>query len=159
MRPMPREPPVTRAVRPLREKRSFMDGFPSCLRSRLACARRRANHMHDRTARRAYDGGKGRRDPMELATDSRPAGASTVPAVPVRHFRQVLLWPLRLMPVEGQPGPPWHLLRDMPGSPWQEVVDEYTGQAGGFHERHYNEFVAFLPYVQRFLYGEGRARR
>jgi hypothetical protein len=38
------------------------------------------------------------------------------------------------------------------------VVDEYTGDAEGFHERHYNEFVTFLPHVQRFLYGEGRQR-
>ena len=36
-------------------------------------------------------------------------------------------------------------------------VDEYTGDREDFHERHYNEFVSFLPYVQRFLYGEGRA--
>ncbi|HJW12781.1 MAG TPA: hypothetical protein VJ598_13380, partial [Albitalea sp.] len=34
-----------------------------------------------------------------------------------------------------------------------------TGERDRFHERHYNEFVTFLPYVQRFLYGEGRARR
>ena len=44
-------------------------------------------------------------------------------------------------------------------SPWREVVDEYTGGSDAFHERHYNEFVSFLPYVQQFLYGEGRARR
>ena len=44
-------------------------------------------------------------------------------------------------------------------SPWREEVDEYTGDSERFHERHYNEFVSFLPYVQRFLYGEGRARR
>jgi hypothetical protein len=44
-------------------------------------------------------------------------------------------------------------------SPWREHVDEYNGGAGGFQERHYNEFVSFLPYVQRFLYGEGRAQR
>ena len=31
--------------------------------------------------------------------------------------------------------------------------------ADDFHERHYNEFVTFLPYVQRFLYGDGRAQR
>ncbi len=37
------------------------------------------------------------------------------------------------------------------------MVDEYTGESEGFHERHYNEFVTFLPYVQRFLYGEGRS--
>lgn len=93
-----------------------------------------------------------------------PDRAST--AVMVRHLRQVLLWPLRLMPLRGAGGPqsmhprPWQLLRAMGGhSPWHEVVDEYTGDSGSFHERHYNEFVSFLPYVQRFLYGEGRSRR
>lgn len=84
----------------------------------------------------------------------------------VRHLRQVLLWPLRLMPVHGPQGEqegharPWQMLRDLgDASPWREVVDEYTGERDRFHERHYNEFVTFLPYVQRFLYGEGRARR
>ena len=82
----------------------------------------------------------------------------------VRHLRQVLLWPLRLLPVERHGGPqhqrPWQLLREMgDASPWREVIDEYTGEHERFHERHYNEFVAFLPYVQRFLYGEGRASR
>lgn len=80
----------------------------------------------------------------------------------VRKFRQVLLWPLRLMPVrgsEGQHAKPWQLLADMSdASPWREVVDEYSGGSGRFHERHYNEFVSFLPYVQRFLYGEGRQK-
>lgn len=95
---------------------------------------------------------------MELATESRPTAAAVQPAA-VRHLRQVLLWPLRLMPTAGK-GTPWDVLRAMePDSPWREVVDEYTGAAEGFHERHYNEFVAFLPYVQRFLYGEGRAHR
>lgn len=83
-------------------------------------------------------------------------------AVCVRHFRQILLWPLRLMPVRGSEGryaKPWQLLADMgEASPWQEVVDEYTGDRGRFQERHYNEFVTFLPYVQRFLYGEGRSQ-
>jgi hypothetical protein len=81
----------------------------------------------------------------------------------VRHLRQVLLWPLRLLPVAAASGTnrrPWELLGDMgAASPWREVVDEYTGTPENFHERHYNEFVTFLPYVQRFLYGEGRARR
>ena len=92
------------------------------------------------------------------------ADANTLPtgAPPrVRQFRQVLLWPLRLMPVRGSEGrhaKPWELLAAMgERSPWREVVDEYNGGAGGFHERHYNEFVTFLPYVQRFLYGEGHA--
>ncbi|CAN5338578.1 hypothetical protein BH11PSE9_BH11PSE9_08570 [soil metagenome] len=55
---------------------------------------------------------------------------------------------------------PWQVLRDLgEQSPWAEVLDEYTGDSAKFHERHYNEFVTFLPYVQRFLYGEGRMRR
>jgi hypothetical protein len=90
------------------------------------------------------------------------AAGETAQAGPglVQQFRQVLLWPLRLMPVEGSRKPPWEILRDMgEASPWREVVDEYSGAAGTFHERHYHEFVAFLPFVQRFLYGEGRARR
>lgn len=87
---------------------------------------------------------------------------STEPASPpsVRHLRQALLWPLRLMPVAGSRKAAWEVLRDMSGSsPWREVVDEYTGDRQDFHERHYHEFTAFLPYVQRFLYGEGRSRR
>jgi hypothetical protein len=81
----------------------------------------------------------------------------------VRQMHQVLLWPLRLMPVraakpDAPREPPWQLLRDLgDASPWREVVDEYTGDSQAFHERHYNEFVTFLPYVQRFLYGEGRS--
>ena len=90
-----------------------------------------------------------------------PAAAGSVP---VRHFRQVLLWPLRLLPVaageSSRGAPPWQVLRDAgEASPWREVIDEYAGERASFHERHYNEFVTFLPYVQRFLYGEGRARR
>jgi hypothetical protein len=80
----------------------------------------------------------------------------------VRQFRQILLWPLRLMPVRGseaQHAKPWQILSDMgDATPWREVVDEYTGEANNFHERHYNEFVTFLPYVQRFLYGEGHGK-
>jgi hypothetical protein len=81
----------------------------------------------------------------------------------VRHLRQALLWPLRLMlsPEARASGrSPWQLLSDLgDASPWHEVVDEFTGASGSFQERHYNEFVTFLPYVQRFLYGEGRAQR
>jgi hypothetical protein len=55
----------------------------------------------------------------------------------------------------GTTAQPWELLTP----PWREEVDEYTGCAEGFHERHYNEFVTFLPYVQRFLYGDGRPQR
>ena len=80
----------------------------------------------------------------------------------VEHIRQTLLWPLRLMPLHGADAQrqPWQVLQNMgAGSPWREEVDEYTGSPEEFGERHYNEFVTFLPYVQRFLYGEGRAGR
>jgi hypothetical protein len=81
----------------------------------------------------------------------------------VRQVHQVLLWPLRVLHTQPKGSsarvPPWQRLRDLgAASPWQEVVDEYTGDSAAFHERHYSEFVTFLPYVQRFLYGEGRAR-
>ncbi len=100
--------------------------------------------------------------PAPTAAEPGRAAASAAPTV--RHLRQALLWPLRLMPVRAEGGAihrkPWQLLRDLgEASPWRELVDEYTGDAESFHERHYNEFVTFLPYVQRFLYGEGRARR
>ena len=100
--------------------------------------------------------------PVHEADDT--AGAASGGPGIVRHLRQVLLWPLRLMPAVLPDGSahrkPWQLLRELgTASPWRELQDEYTGDAERFHERHYNEFVAFLPYVQRFLYGEGRARR
>jgi hypothetical protein len=86
---------------------------------------------------------------------------TTAKGLTVRHLRQALLWPVRLMPLppdHPKRHRPWQLLRDMgEASPWREVIDEYTGDRDDFHERHYNEFVSFLPYVQRFLYGEGRA--
>lgn len=101
---------------------------------------------------------------LQAAHAEAPAGTS--PAV-VRHLRQVLLWPLRLISTAADDSEarraPWRVLREMEqqggASPWREQHDEFTGDASHFHERHYNEFVAFLPYVQRFLYGEGRAGR
>ncbi len=68
----------------------------------------------------------------------------------VRHFRQILLWPLRLMTIRAgsQIQRHWELLgQSGEDNLWQEVVDEVTGDPGQFQERHYNEFVTFLPYV------------
>ncbi|ATE61999.1 magnesium transporter CorA family protein [Thauera sinica] len=80
----------------------------------------------------------------------------------VKHFRLALLWPLRLLPVPGAAGPqqrPWQVLRDMGGaSPWHEVEHDIEREGSTFEERHYSEFVTFLPYVQQFLYGEGRSQ-
>lgn len=75
----------------------------------------------------------------------------------VRHFRQILLWPLQIMSTRER-GPQvskyWEVLEAMgEESPWREVDDEF-GDPADFQERHYKEFITFLPYVQRFLYGE-----
>ena len=79
------------------------------------------------------------------------------PDLVVRHFRQILLWPLQLMPVKAgaQIQRHWEYLDQAGDNPWREVADEFTGDPSEFKERHYAEFVTFLPYVQRFLYGEG----
>ena len=77
----------------------------------------------------------------------------------VAQFRQILLWPLELMPLRAdrQIQKHWDLLeRATPTTVWREVEDEFTPEAALFQERHYSEFVTFLPYVQRFLYGENR---
>ncbi|MDM0113060.1 hypothetical protein QTI66_12955 [Variovorax sp. J22R133] len=96
---------------------------------------------------------------LEALQDKTGAGSKT-PVV--RHFRQALLWPLRLMRDHESGGgdrPAWKVLKELGDStPWREVIDEYTGKSDDFHERHYNEFASFLPYVQQFLYGEGRSR-
>ncbi|XHS78973.1 hypothetical protein ACFJGW_03095 [Burkholderiaceae bacterium UC74_6] len=76
-------------------------------------------------------------------------------AARVSRMHHILLWPLRLLPQPGEIAvrKPWNRLRAAPG-PWRVQADEYTGAPDQFHERHYQEFVSFLPYVQRFLYGE-----
>jgi hypothetical protein len=73
----------------------------------------------------------------------------------VRHFRQIVVWPLQLMPL--RPGQQvqrhWEALESIHGdNRWKELVERFADPAE-FHERHYKEFVTFLPYVQRFLYG------
>ncbi len=98
----------------------------------------------------------------EPSASASPGGGTVPPTV--RHLRQVLLWPLRLISTAADDSEerraPWRALRALgDATPWREQHDEFTGNADHFHERHYTEFVAFLPYVQRFLYGEGRSGR
>jgi hypothetical protein len=74
----------------------------------------------------------------------------------VEAFRQILVWPLQLMPMAPGSPQPWESL--VAGdAPWVELQDEFPDDPSLYQERHYREFVAFLPHVQRFLYGE-RAR-
>ena len=77
----------------------------------------------------------------------------------VRHFRQILLWPVQLMPIhkDAPIQKHWELLQTLElHNPWKQLEDEFTGDFHLFQERHYSEFVTFLPYVQRFLYGAGK---
>lgn len=89
-----------------------------------------------------------------MESDS-PADA---PGKQVRNLRQILLWPLQLM-AQGERRAAsnvvtW-LTHAAADNPWREVQDELGDDADAFQERHYGEFVTFLPSVQRFLYGEG----
>ena len=75
----------------------------------------------------------------------------------VRHFREVLLWPVQLMPLAegGKAQHHWELLEQAgEGNPWRRLKDRFHAVELDFEERHYKEFVTFLPYVQRFIYGE-----
>lgn len=87
----------------------------------------------------------------------------TQPEHVVHELRHILLWPLQIEPgytnvdaakiratLVGTPETP---------SSWALLADEFTANPEDFQERHYKEFVTFLPYVQRFLYGEGRSAR
>ncbi len=75
----------------------------------------------------------------------------------VRHFRQILLWPVHLMPsaCDQHVARRWDDLR-RDNTAWYPVTDEYPSDPTQFQIRHYNEFITFLPAVQRFLYGEAR---
>ena len=85
-------------------------------------------------------------------------GASAAQGMQVRQFRQILLWPLQLMPVDERRAitlAVQRLAQRDADNPWVERLNAFDGDAAQFQERHYHEFVTFLPSVQRFLYGEG----
>jgi hypothetical protein len=81
---------------------------------------------------------------------------STAPARVARHFRQIVLWPIEIgaavsgMRREGVDA----LFERLGGDAWALVDDEFGISGDAFQERHYREFVSFLPHVQRFLYGD-----
>ena len=78
----------------------------------------------------------------------------------VRHFRQIVLWPLQLQPIRSgaQIQEPWDVFKQAGSdNPWSEPRDQFSCDPAQFQERHYSEFVTFLPYVRSFLYGEGKA--
>jgi hypothetical protein len=74
----------------------------------------------------------------------------------IRHFRQIVLWPLQLMPLKSgvQVQRHWESLEGLGhDNRWREVRDEFDVDPHEFRERHYKEFITFLPYVQRFMHG------
>ena len=60
----------------------------------------------------------------------------------VRHFRQIMVWPVQVLPPNGGDaiGRPWEVLEHTEGHPWREVDDEFTGDPRDFQARHYHEF-------------------
>ncbi len=96
---------------------------------------------------------------MAAMVETAPTTREREPAVGklVTQFREILLWPLQLMPLkEGlQIHHHWELLTASGDGRWEELLDEFVVDPAQFQERHYREFVTFLPHVQRFLYGEG----
>lgn len=77
----------------------------------------------------------------------------------VRLFHASLVWPLQIepRPSDGPKAHHWEILDGLQEAHgWRRIDDEFTDDPGQFCERHYREFVSFLPYVQRFLYGETR---
>lgn len=95
-----------------------------------------------------------------MVSDVIDASQAAEPAPLVRVFHQTLLWPLQMLPVAGESRITrhWELLGKDAGCVWTEVADRFSTASGAFRERHYREFVTFLPYVQRLLYGEGPTR-
>lgn len=78
----------------------------------------------------------------------------------VREFRQILVWPLQLLPAGNANGgrvPRDELHQRLCAGGWHAAVSAFAGDPQRFSERHYKEFVSFLPHAQRFLYGESRA--
>ncbi|KAI94943.1 hypothetical protein T281_08185 [Rhodomicrobium udaipurense JA643] len=70
------------------------------------------------------------------------------------HFREIVLWPLQIITSGEKSGfGGCGALFDLEceGTPWRSA-----GPFGGdhFEERHYREFISFLPHAQRFLYGD-----
>lgn len=76
----------------------------------------------------------------------------------VRDFHQIVLWPLQLISSDSKAASRgFHtILEEMSDTPWTPQGDKFGNVEEHFSERHYREFISFLPHVQRFLYGDSR---
>ncbi len=91
-----------------------------------------------------------------------PTQARSASGPVAAHFRNILVWPVHLVGTGSASNTHDYagLFSKLgPGNPWREVEDEFTGDPKDFQERHYHEFVTFLPPAQRFLYGQGIGKR
>lgn len=94
---------------------------------------------------------------MDQDSRDKTAGTAAKTGPLVEHFRQILFWPVQLVEAPGAMKSHDHaevFAALGPNNPWRVVTDEFTGNPHEFQERHYSEFVTFLPPVQRFLYGQ-----
>ena len=76
----------------------------------------------------------------------------------VNHFREFVLWPLHVVPLRaGKGAEDCGVLFEcaIGKGPWRRL-DIFAADSE-FHERHYREFISFLPTAQRFLYGDAPA--
>lgn len=100
-------------------------------------------------------------DEVRTADQSQPEPQQGAADKRIQTFRQILLWPIQLVPANSAA-----TIEDYaailptlgPNNPWYEIADEFTGDPKDFQPRHYSEFVTFLPPVQRLLYGSGRGK-
>ena len=85
-----------------------------------------------------------------------PRSASGSGSIMVRHFRQIVIWPLEIErdAATGNGAATEALFERLAGNRWRLVEDEIGNPDQPLEERHYREFVGFLPHVQRFLYGD-----
>lgn len=92
---------------------------------------------------------------MFAAGRPKPGTAAATPIV--RHFRQIVLWPVQLICSRAAARKKGHerLVNELAPGKWSLVEDEFGNPDVPLQERHYREFVSFLPHVQRFLYGDG----
>ncbi len=78
----------------------------------------------------------------------------------VRQFREILIWPLQLVPLHESDAARnhWDLLSESgPDHPWREIADEFTADPDQFCARHYLEFTRFAVRGNDELYAEVRA--
>jgi len=75
----------------------------------------------------------------------------------VKLFRQILFWPLRLIPSQDKDPSREDFAKtlqgQLTGSPWQKHEDLYDRGTASDEITRYAEFVYFHPFIRQFLYG------